>query len=109
MATLTAQSTKTRTGKQINYVPATSGGDRAAPARDAYLLVRNGSGASINVTLDAVTKSFNGANIPDTVIAVPAGKDVFIPLRSEYASPTDGLVGIAYSAVTTVTVAVIQA
>lgn len=109
MATLVPQKFGTASaGKQLTQQAAAVGGDRAPVGDRTFLLVHNGSGSSINVTLDTTGLAFNGVAIPDTVIAVAAGTDKLIPLRAEYAAASDSLAGIAYSAVTSVTVAVLS-
>lgn len=109
MATLVAQDVRGVTGKVVTTAAAAVGGDRAPVGDDLFLLVRNGSGASIDVTFDVPGLAFNGTQIPDTVVAVAAGADRMVPLSTNYRSDSDGLAAITYSAVTTVTVAVIQA
>lgn len=77
-----------------------------------YLHVKNGSGASINVTLDDVNTvsppnatSFN----PDVVVAVPAGGERIIgPVPPSRFNNATGLTTVTYSATTTVTAAAIQ-
>lgn len=107
MATLTTQSATAIGGRTITYAAATAGGDKVAPGSNVYLIVKNASAASINVTLDTTGVAFNGVAIPDTVIAVAAGADAIIPITADYRNTTDGLAAIAYSAVATVTVAAI--
>jgi hypothetical protein len=108
MATLATQTFNTApAGKAITFASAAGGGDKAQPGDRVFLLVRNGSGSSINVTLDSTGVAFNATAVGDTVVAVADGAEKLIPIRREYASPVDGLAGISYSAVTTVTVAVL--
>lgn len=109
MAIIAAQDVRGVTGKAITYVAATSGaGDKAPVGDDLYLLVKNASASPITVTLASVGTVFNGTDIPDTVITVAVG-DRMIPLSTNYRAESDGLAAITYSAVATVTVAVIQA
>lgn len=108
MATLVAQDVRGVSGKAITYAAATVGGDKAPVGDDLFLFVKNASGGSINVTLAATGLAFNGQALPNTVIAVAIG-DRMIPLSRDYRADSDGLAAITYSAVTTVTVAVIQA
>lgn len=87
---------------------ASAGGDKVAPSDRGVLLVRNGSAASINVTVDVPGNTKYGLANPDVVVAVPAGADRLIgPFPGDLANPTDGLVALTYSAVATVTVAAI--
>jgi len=95
-------------GTTVTFAAATSGGDTFKPVSDrAKLLVKNDSGGSINVTLTTF-KTVTGLTVPNRVVAVAAGVIKAIPLLKElYADPADGLIDIAYSAVTSVTVAII--
>lgn len=94
-------------GTNPNFAAATAGGDKVAPSDRGALLVRNGSGVSINVTIDVPGNTKYGLANPDVVVAVPAGADRLIgPFPADLAQ-TDGFVAIAYSAVTTVTVAAV--
>lgn len=91
-------------------VAATVGGDTAPPGDNYRLVVKNGGGAPINVTLSSFPNTTDwGGAIPDLVVAVPAAGERWIgPLRGPaHADPTTGLVSIAYSAVTTVTVGIV--
>jgi hypothetical protein len=108
MATLTAQNARIVAGKAITFSAAAAGGDRAPVGDGLYLLVKNGSGSTITVTLDSIGSVFNGLAVPDTAITVAAAEERLVPLLRNYQSDTDGLAGVAYSAVTTVTVAVLQ-
>lgn len=105
MATLTTQPATGITGRTITYTAASAGGDRVAPGPNVYLLVKNGSAGSITVTLDATGLVFNGQSVPDTAVTVAAGADAIVPVTADYRNTTDQLAGIAYSAVTSVTVA----
>ena len=109
MATLAAQNANIVGGRTLTLSPASGGGDRAPVGDRLYLLVRNGSGASVTVTLDATGQAFNATPIADTPVVVAAGAEAIVPLMRAYRSETDGLAGISYSAATSVTVAVIQA
>jgi len=107
MAALTAQVVDPA-GTTVVFSAAASGGDTFKATSDrAKLLIKNDSGASINVTL-TVVKTVVGLVVPNRVVAVAAGVIKAIPLLKElYVDPADGLIDIAYSAVTTVTQAVI--
>ncbi|ALG06837.1 hypothetical protein [Kibdelosporangium phytohabitans] len=73
------------------------------------LVVINGSGGSINVTVltPAAKTTPDGLDIPDRVIAVPAGQTKIIR-ESDSALRDDGMVWVEYSAVTTVTAYLLQ-
>jgi hypothetical protein len=96
------------TGTTIAYVAASAGGDSASPDDRTFLRVKNGSGASINVTLIVPGSTYGQAN-PDPVIAVPAAGEVSIDLPPGMADPASGLVSWTYSLATTVTVALVRA
>lgn len=105
MATLALQRVRAAAGTTVTRTAAAVGGDRCPVGDNVLLHVRNGGGSSINVTLDSTGKTFNGSDVPDTVVAVAAGAEAIIPITADYRSASDGLAGIAYSGVTTVTVA----
>lgn len=105
MANLVPQNASVN-GTTLNYVAATAGGDRVTTGSNIYLLVRNGGGASVTVTLATPGTIFNGQQIPDTTVAVAAGADVIIPANANYRD-TDGRAAITYSDVTSLTVAAI--
>ena len=88
------------------FVAASAGGDTAIPGNNSFLTIKNGSGGSINVTLDVQGSDDFGNARPDLVVAVAASTERRIPLRHSMLVGSNGLVNIAYSAVTSVTVAV---
>ncbi|MGH3784328.1 MAG: hypothetical protein ACRDRO_27830 [Pseudonocardiaceae bacterium] len=93
-------------GLAPSFAAATSGGDKAPCGPRRVLVVRNGSGASIDVTA-TTPGTTEGIAIADPVLTVAAGLSGFFPLDSVYRG-TDGNASIAYTAVTTVTVVVVQ-
>jgi hypothetical protein len=98
------------TGTLVTYAPATSGagGDTVAPDDRTWFEVNNGSGGSINATLDVPGSTYGQAN-QDLVIPVAAGTIRRIgPLVPALADPTTGLCKLTYSAVTSVTVAAVR-
>lgn len=107
MATLTYRQA-TIAGTDPALAAASAGGDKVPPNDRGALLVRNGSAASINVTVAVPGNTKYGQAQPDVVVAVPAGADRMVgPFPADLADPIDGLVTITYSAVTTVTVAAV--
>jgi hypothetical protein len=90
----------------ITYQNAVGGGDTYAPG--LRLHVRNGGVGSITVTLTAYGACSQGF-LHNKTITVPAGEDRFInpPNVDRFQSPTDGLIHVGYSGVTTVTVGAI--
>lgn len=89
------------------YAAAGAGGDKVEPGNHA-LHVKNGSGASVTVTI-VTPGTVQGQAIGDVAVAVPAGADRFIgPFPSPDFAGSDGLVSVTYSAVASVTVAVLR-
>lgn len=108
MAVLAAQSVTAVAGKVLAFTAAAAG-DRAITGANVFLVVRNGGVGATTVTLDTTGVAFNGIAIPDTAVVIAAGGQAIIPLTNDYRSSVDGMAGIAYSVLTTVTVAVISA
>lgn len=96
-------------GVTLPFTPASGGGDTIAPDDRTALLVKNGSGSSINVTF-TTPGTVSGLAIADVVLAVAAGATALSPTLTAalFGDPTSGLVSISYSAVTTVTVQAIR-
>lgn len=99
----------TSAGLTPAYEPANVAGNmfRLAPGR--VLHVKNGSGASVTVTIPtpaAADRLVDGLAVPDRAIAVAAGAERLIALGTSpaYKQP-GGVAHIDYSAVTSVTVA----
>lgn len=114
MALLTAQLI-VPTGILPTYAAVSASDTLNVPSDErTFMHVKNGSGASINVTLVAVATSQKVAgvgNIPiaSKVVAVPAGSERMIgPITGAYVDPATGLATITYSATTTVTAAAIR-
>jgi hypothetical protein len=105
MAILAAQAIKV-IGTTPTFVAAGAGGDSAYPLPNQFLRVKNASGSPINVTL-AVPGTEYGQARPSVVVAVPATTgDVSIDLPAELID-VNGLIQVTYSAVTSVTVALL--
>jgi hypothetical protein len=95
------------TGLAPAFSAAAGGGDTCTPGDKTFLVVKNGGGSPITVTLAAFPDTAPwGAAIPDPTVSVPAAGERWIgPLvGSSYANPSTGTVGISYSGVTSVTV-----
>lgn len=103
MAALTTQRISI-TGLVATYTSAGGSGDTIEAAANVFLHVKNGSGASINVTV-AVPGTEYGVNRADAVIAVAAGAETFIEIPRELADSSDHRVHVTYSASSSVTVA----
>jgi hypothetical protein len=105
MATLTPVQAKIA-GNVVTMAAASAGGDKVDANEDTALLVTNGGGSSINVTVAVPGNTEFGQPEPDVVIAVAAGATKLIgPLPVKLEDATDRLVHITYSAVTSVTIA----
>ncbi|MFN8493846.1 MAG: hypothetical protein U0350_39980 [Caldilineaceae bacterium] len=99
----------TYAGATFAAVAAAAGGDTFVNNGKTLFYVNNGSGASINVTVTPQATP-GGLTIAPVVVTVPAGGAKFIgPFDSAYFNNASGQVAITYSAVTTVTVAAVQA
>lgn len=93
------------------FVAANAGGDTVVPGDRTRLIVKNGGGAPITVTIPVFPATLaTGAAQPAHTVSVPAAGEMWIgPLNTaSYANPANGLAAISYSGVTTVTVAAIS-
>jgi hypothetical protein len=107
MATLAIQPVAA-TGTALSFAAATSGGDKCHVGDRSFLIVKNGSGASVTVTL-ATSETVDGFAVADNAVAVAAGAQTVIgPVERELYAATDGLCAITYSASASVTVASVQ-
>lgn len=106
MAALAAQRVAL-SGLAPTYASATSGGDTAPVGGGLRLHVFNGSGAAVTVTV-VTPGTIDGLSIGDAALVVPASGHGVIPLNAVYRDPTTGRANITYSAVTTVSVAVLS-
>jgi hypothetical protein len=82
------------------------GPDTATPGQNTFLVVNNGGGAPITVTLDVPGTDDFGNNNPDLAVTVANATQRWIPLRALKLVQASGLVNITYSSVTSVTVGV---
>ncbi|HZX38449.1 MAG TPA: hypothetical protein VFF37_09000 [Streptomyces sp.] len=107
MAILSAQAAPL-SGLQPTYAAAAGGGDQAPVGEKLVLHVRNGDATSKTVTV-ATPGTVGDLAVADASQAIPAGGNAFIPLKAAaFRDPTTGRAAITYSAVTSVTVAVLQ-
>jgi hypothetical protein len=72
------------------------------------LVVKNGSAAAITVTLSSPKTLETGDAYPSKVITVAAAGESWIPVLKVYGDPVTQLATITYSAVASVTAAVIM-
>ena len=95
-------------GLTPTFVAAAAGGDTAPVGDREFLVVQNGSGAPVTVTLATPGNLATGDAYPDKAYSVAAGAETWIPLPAVYRDPTDGRAHITYSAAASVTVAVVR-
>lgn len=115
MALLTVQEID-RDGITVTTVtPTASTGDTFVAADDGrhFILIDNGSGASINVTVakQVSTARQDGAGavaVADIVAAVAAGAKALIPVLPAFIRTNDGIVQVTCSSVTTVEIAAVK-
>lgn len=115
MAVLTVQNI-VETGLAVSTTAAAVGGDKFDNPTDerTYLQVTNGGGGSINVTITKQQSTLNAPGygalaLADRVVAVGAGATRLIgPFPAALYNDTNGQVNVAYSGVTSVTVAAIR-
>lgn len=106
MATLTAI-VPTYAGVSLGATAAAGGGDKFLNTGNELLYIKNGGGSPITLTLDAQTVA--GLAITDPTVSVAAGAEKIVgPFDPRYFSDSSGFLNLSYSAVTSVTVAVIQ-
>jgi hypothetical protein len=95
-------------GVSPTYNAAASGGDRVPPG--VLIHVKNTSGSAVTLTINAITVQDSDLATPDRTVNIPATTGaVFVRLLpANVYQDSDGLVGLAWSAVTSVTFAVIS-
>lgn len=72
-----------------------------------FAVYHNGSGSSVTVTVTGQGTTEYGGDLPDNVLTVAAGAELWIPLRRDYSDGTGHAV-ITTSSQTTVTAGVVQ-
>jgi hypothetical protein len=100
----------TQAGITPTYAAATAGGDAFVPTDTGVLIVKNGGGAPVTVTLDvAQATTPSGDPFPEHAVTVANGSERWIgPLSASiYRNASTGQCAVTYSAVTSVTVAVV--
>ena len=73
-----------------------------------YLIVKNGSGASITCTITGQKPLESGATYPDKVYTVAAGGEAWIPLLNVWRNATTLVASLTWSATASVTRAVVR-
>lgn len=106
MANLTAQTTAV-VGTTLTSVAPTAGTGDTVPV-GSHAIIRNGSGSSINVTIETPGNDSYGQARPDIVTAVAAGAVAkFGPFPYDLADPITGVVKLTCSAITSVELRVV--
>jgi hypothetical protein len=99
----------TRAGIDIAGAAADVAGDSFPNTGHEYLVVKNGSGAPITVTLD-IKQTVDGQAVTDPTVTIAAGASKIIgPFPTGIYNDTNGRAGVTYSAVTTVNVIALAA
>lgn len=108
MATLTVQTTA-RTGLDVAGASADAAGDEWANTGEQVVLIKNGSGSGITVTLDFKATP-DGAVVTDPTVSIGAGATKVIGPFSPayYNDSTTGRAKVTCSAVTSVTIIVFK-
>ena len=108
MALLTRQNASGPDGATITFVAAAGGGDTVVGGSGVHLLVNNGGGSPITVTLVTPETVEGSLAVADRAITVTNATIREIPVPSRYTA-ANGEASITYSGVTSVTVAAVQA
>lgn len=106
MAALTTQQIAV-TGNNPTYASCAGGGDTVEATDDLIVHVKNGDASSHSVTV-AVPGAEYGQDRPDVTIAVPAGESRFAAIPKALADSSDNRVHLTYTAVTSMTIAVLK-
>lgn len=95
-------------GTALTFANASAGGDTCVTGSDVKLHIKNGSGASITVTLATPGKIDGNLDITDRAVTVAAGAETVVPVTDLFRDPATGLASITYSASASVTLAVVR-
>ena len=96
-------------GGAVTYAAASGGGDSIPYSVRGRLRVKNGSGATITVTLVVPGNNEDGQPNPDPTYAVAASTEWEISNFSpRHINPSTGLIDFTYSGVTSLTVALVD-
>ncbi|GHE47315.1 hypothetical protein GCM10017673_56450 [Streptosporangium violaceochromogenes] len=106
MATYTAEA-MTVAGVALTSRSAASG-DKIVPDDNLFLIITNGGGAPINLTVAVPGNNSYGEANPDPVRAIANGATKAVRLLREWADPSDGLIALSWSATTSVTYYVVR-
>jgi hypothetical protein len=107
LADLTVQETS-KSGLAPTFTAADSVGDTFANFGNAFLHVKNGSAASITVTIDSIMKCDQGFDHDLSVNVAASGEEMIGPFIRRRFNNDQHKVSVSYSDVTSVTVAAIK-
>lgn len=92
------------------YVACAAGGDEFTADDHEFIHVKNGAGAPQTVTIVTPNTAAGGLAVADDAIVIPAGQERMIgPFSRSDFQGSDGLAAITYSAVVSLTIAVLRA
>lgn len=98
----------TVTGTTLTMAAAGASGDTIPVSGNGCLIVHNGDAAPKTVTVVVPGSQYGQARPDITKVIAAGGYAVFGPFPSDLGDPTDRLVDVTYSAVTSVTVGAIS-
>lgn len=108
MAALSTQ-TSARGGTAITAASAAGGGDSFANSGKEMIWIKNGDSSSMTLTI-ATNATTDGLTVPNRTVAVAAGATKLIgPFPTPIYNDVNGNVQLTYSAVTSLTVAILAA
>ena len=108
MALIPTQVLDVSTGAAPSFT-ACANGDTAEVDPANTLIVKNGSGGALTVTITTPGNLATGDVYPDKVYSVAAAGERWIPLISDFRDPSaNGQASIAYSGLTSMTRAVVK-
>lgn len=108
VALLTRQDASGYTGATITFTAAAAGGDTMVGGQAVHLLVNNGGGSPITVTLATPETVEGSLAVANRDVTVTNGTIREIPVPSRYNDPATGIAAITYTSATSVTVAAVQ-
>lgn len=107
MAALSYQRVKV-SGLDVVHSPADVAGDLVPASDTGFIVVTNGSAAAVTVTVKVPGNTEFGLPEPDVTVSVPASDSAFIgPMSRGLVNHDVNAIELAYSAVTSVTVAAV--
>ena len=106
MATYTAEA-MTVAGTALTSRTAASG-DKIMPDSELFLIITNGGGSPMTVTVTVAGNNTYGEANPDPVRTITNGTTKAVKLLREWADPSDGLIALTWSATTSVTYYVVR-